>query len=216
MSSADGPLFDTLFRPTAVILTNASAAPVRVRGTRTRAGNAMSRTRSALLAGAAHAVTVSGTKITMAQVATAAGVAKATLYNHFRTREAVLASLVLDQVQQLVDAQSAKPIELALIDSATGISSHPVLRGLATAEPAALAALGGIDQSAAGWQLAHDAVTRALAAAGRDGADTVTRWLASFVLSPAGSATIAADVAVLLAGLPLVAPAATAPDTLSA
>ena len=31
-----------------------------------------------------------GTKITMSQIAANAGVAKATLYNHFRTRDAVL------------------------------------------------------------------------------------------------------------------------------
>ena len=65
------PLFDTLFRPTTVdrqpavpgrstvaagprpvVPPIASAAPVRTTGTRTRAGNAMSRTRTALLAGA--------------------------------------------------------------------------------------------------------------------------------------------------------------------
>ena len=64
-------------------------------GTRTRAGNAMNRTRAALLDGARRAVEMSGTKITMAQVAASAGVAKATLYNHFRTRDAVLSALVL-------------------------------------------------------------------------------------------------------------------------
>ena len=90
------PLFDTLFRSTARPAGPppiASAAPVRETGTRTRAGNAMNRTRAALLDGARRAVESSGTKITMAQVAAAAGVAKATLYNHFRTREAVLDAL---------------------------------------------------------------------------------------------------------------------------
>ncbi|MDT4917587.1 MAG: TetR/AcrR family transcriptional regulator, partial [Pseudonocardiales bacterium] len=89
--SASDPLYDTLFRPTTVSPLSASAAPVRQQGMHTRAGNAMSRTRAALLSGAARAVSVTGSRITMAQVATAAGVAKATLYNHFRTRDAVLA-----------------------------------------------------------------------------------------------------------------------------
>lgn len=198
------PLFDTVFRPTTGSATLASAAPVRVTGTRTRAGNAMSRTRLALLGGAARAVAVSGTKITMAQVAAAAGVAKATLYNHFRTREAVLAALVVDQAGALVDEQAGKPLEVALLDCATAISQHPVRRGLARIEPATLAALGRIDAGAEGWQRARAGVAEALATASRGGTDTVLRWLASFLLTPADPVTIAADVAVLVAGLPVV------------
>jgi AcrR family transcriptional regulator len=202
------PLFDTLFRPTTASPAIASAAPVRVTGTRTRAGNAMSRTRVALLSGAARAVEVSGTKITMAQVAAAAGVAKATLYNHFRTREAVLAALVVDQAGALVDEQAGKALETALLDAAAAISRHPVARGLARVEPATLAALGRIDTGAESWQRARAAVAQALADASRGGTDTVLRWLASFLLSPADPATIAADVAVLIAGLPVAGPAA--------
>ena len=63
------PLFDTLFRPTTVSDVDASAAPVRERGTRSRAGNAMNRTRTALLDAAAQCVAEDGTKITMAGVA---------------------------------------------------------------------------------------------------------------------------------------------------
>jgi AcrR family transcriptional regulator len=166
----------------------------------------MNRTRAALLAGAARAVAASGTKITMAQVATSSGVAKATLYNHFRTREAVLAALVVDQAGQLVDAQAGKPLEQALVDAATALSSHPVRRGLAQVEPAALAAIARIDATAPGWARARAGVVEALAAASRAGADTVLRWLASFLLTPADPATIAADVAVLVAGLPVVDP----------
>lgn len=196
------PLFDTLFRPTTLSPLVASAAPVREKGTRTRAGNAMNRTRAALLAGAAEAVATSGTKITMAQVATAAGVAKATLYNHFRTREAVLAALLVDQVDKIVAEQDGKPLELALRDAARAIATNPVRRGLAQAEPASLAALGRIDNSAPGWQHARVAVTAALGAASREGIDTVLRWLASFLLSEATPEAIARDVAVLLNGLP--------------
>ncbi|GAB2467858.1 TetR/AcrR family transcriptional regulator [Jatrophihabitans fulvus] len=181
----------------------ASAAPVRVTGTRTRAGNAMSRTRAALLSGAARAVATSGTRIAMAQVATAAGVAKATLYNHFRTRDAVLAALVLDQVQHLVDAHADEPLDTALAATALAISRNETLRGLAAVEPAALAALARIDEDAPAWQLARTGVAQVLAGSGRTGTDTVLRWLASFLLSPAAPATIADDVAVLVAGLPV-------------
>src|SRR3954466_11972437 len=132
------PLFDTLFRPTTLSPVVASAAPVRERGTRSRAGNAMDRTRAALMAGAAQAVQESGIKITMAQVANSAGVAKATLYNHFRTREAVLAGLLAAEVEALIDAHAGKPLATALVDAATAISEHPVRRGLAQIEPAVL------------------------------------------------------------------------------
>lgn len=196
------PLFDTLFRPTTSSPIAASAAPVRALGTHSRAGNAMNRTRAALLSGAAQAVATAGTKITMAQVATAAGVAKATLYNHFRTREAVLAALLLDQVQRVVDEQDGEPLDVALAGAAVSISRHPVSRGLARVEPATLARLGCVDLNAEAWQLAHAAVGGALAAAGCSGVDTVVRWLASFLLTPATPEQIRADVAVLIRGLP--------------
>lgn len=219
MTSSASPLFDTLFRPTiaaepaapetrpdGLAGLGASAAPIRVPGTRTRAGNAMNRTRAALLLGAGRAVAATGTKIAMAQVATLAGVAKATLYNHFRTRDAVLAALLLDQVQQLVDAHQAEPLEVALAGAARDIARNEVVRGLAVVEPAALAAIARIDDAAPAWTLARSAVADLLAGAGRGGADTVLRWLASFLLSPASPDIIAADVAVLVAGLPLAAP----------
>ena len=199
------PLFDTLFRSTARPAAPppiASAAPVRETGTRSRAGNAMNRTRAALLDGARRAVETSGTKITMAQVAASAGVAKATLYNHFRTREAVLDALLLDEVVRLAAQVQGKPLADALAQTASTMSDSPLLRTLARIEPATVAALGRIDRTARGWQQARSAVDAALAAEGRGGAEFVLRWLASFVLSPARPASIAADLAVLVAALP--------------
>lgn len=208
MTSAD-PLFDTLFRSTTLAPAIASAAPVRVAGTRSRAGNAMNRTRAALLDGARRAVEVSGTKITMAQVAAAAGVAKATLYNHFRTREAVLAALLLEEVNTLAAQHAALPLAEGLTGAANTLSRHPLLRTLARLEPGTLATIACIDASADGWRIAADAVAAALAADARGGAETVLRWLASYLVSPAGPTSIAADVAIVLAGLPG-APTATA------
>jgi AcrR family transcriptional regulator len=206
MTSVD-PLFDTLFRPTTLAPAVASAAPVRAPGTRSRAGNAMNRTRAALLDGAHRAVEVSGTKITMAQVAAAAGVAKATLYNHFRTREAVLSALLLHEVTTLVEEFAEVSLAEALSGAANAISRHPLLRALARVEPATLAAVACIDTSADGWRIAREGIEVAVAGAGRAGAETALRWLASYVVSPAGPGVVAADLAVLLAGLPVVEPA---------
>lgn len=200
--AARDPLLDTLFRPTEVVAELASAPPLREAGTRTRAGNAMGRTRAALMSGAARAVQANGTKITMSQVASASGVAKATLYNHFRTRDAVLAGLVEHEVAALVSALGSRPLPDALAGAARALSEHPVLRALRRVEPAVLARLAAHDPAARGWQLARDAVAAALVRDGRAGTDFVLRWLASFVVSPADPAGVDADVAVLVAGLP--------------
>jgi AcrR family transcriptional regulator len=199
------PLIDTLFRATAQPSQMASAAPVRAAGTRSRAGNAMTRTRAALLDGARQAVEKSGTKITMAQVAAAAGVAKATLYNHFRTRESVLTALLADEVSQLVDDAGGRPLAEALQRTAMSLSENPRLRVLARHEPATLAVLGRVDMSAEVWRAARSAVQAALTSADRTGADLVLRWLASHVVTPSGPKTIASDVEVLIAGRPDVA-----------
>jgi len=198
------PLVDTLFRSTArqAPPAIASAAPVREVGTRTRAGNAMNRTRAALLDGARRAVAVSGTKITMAQVAAAAGVAKATLYNHFRTREAVLHALLLDEVSGLTERASGQPLQEALAGAAQALSEHPLLATLMRTEPGTVAALGRIDRAREGWRDARAAVDALLAADGRAGGALVLRWLASFVVSPAAADAIAADAAALVAALP--------------
>ena len=176
---------------------------MRDTGTRSRAGNAMNRTRAALLDGARRAVEVSGTKITMAQVAAAAGVAKATLYNHFRTREAVLAALLLDEVRRARRPRGRQAAgRRAGHAPPTAISDSPLLRALARVEPGTVAALGRIDRTALGWQRALSGVDAALSGAGRARRRTVLRWLASYLLSPARPAEIAADLAVLLAALP--------------
>jgi AcrR family transcriptional regulator len=204
--SARDPLFDTLFRPTTVAPAIASAAPVRAAGTRSRAGNAMNRTRAALLDGALRSVEVNGTKITMAQVAAAAGVAKATLYNHFRTREAVLSALLAAEVAKLVDEFAGQPLADALGGAANAISRHPSLRTLARIEPGILAALGCIDSSAEGWRSARAGVAALLGAEHRRGTDAVLRWLASYLITPGSPASIAADLAVVLSGLPAASP----------
>ncbi len=173
---------------------------MRERGTRTRAGNAMNRTRAALLDGARRAVEVNGTKITMAQVAAAAGVAKATLYNHFRTREAVLAALVLDEVARWPPAPPDCRSSDALAETAHGAS--PATRCCAP-WPASSR------RRSPRWAASTCAPRAGSAPAPRSprrwpprgaAAPTVLRWLASYLLSPASSATIAGDLAILLAG----------------
>src|SRR3954447_2779947 len=82
----------------------ASAAPIHERGLHSRAGNAMGRTRVAVLDGAARAVEKHGArKATMADIASLAGIAKGTLYNHFRAKEAVYAAALDAGIRSLAD-----------------------------------------------------------------------------------------------------------------
>ncbi|MCW2543394.1 MAG: transcriptional regulator, TetR family, partial [Frankiales bacterium] len=84
-------------------MSSASDAPVRQAGTRTRSGNTMAHTRAALLHATDACVARYGVrKTTMVDVASRSGVAKATLYNHFRTKDDVLAALVEQQVADLI------------------------------------------------------------------------------------------------------------------
>jgi AcrR family transcriptional regulator len=168
-----------------------SAAPVRERGLHSRAGNAMARTRSAVLDGTVRAVEKHGARrTTMADIAMLAGVAKGTLYNHFRTKEAVYAAAV-DAAVRSLGAECAvvagEDLVEALVLAADRIGTDPALRRVAAEEPAVLAALVTVADDGA-WVAVRAAVADVLAAAGV-GSDTarlelVVRWLVSFVATP--------------------------------
>jgi AcrR family transcriptional regulator len=179
------------------------------RGTRTRAGNAMGRTRAAVLEGAVRAIEKHGTRrTTMADIASLAGVAKATLYNHFRTKTDVYAAVLDTTLRELaVESLALARVDLAeaLSAAAERLSTNPALRRIAADEPAVLAGLVRDDGSAV-WLAARAAVADVLRAAGRlaDEAHTgvVTRWLTTHIATPATSAELRAGSQVLAAGLP--------------
>lgn len=162
----------------------------------------MDRTRAGLLDAALRAVQEQGPRrTTMADVAAFAGVAKATVYNHFRTKDDVWSALVAAQVEALATECAGQPLAPALEHAATRLSAHPSVRRLAAEDPAALAALA-TGSDAPGWQVARDAVRLALDAAGRRGDDVVLRWLSSYLTTPGSPDAIREGVAVLVAGLP--------------
>ena len=193
---------DHLIRST-VPTAAASAAPRRAGGTRSRAGNAMARTRAGLLDGARRAVAVNGTRrTTMSDIAAEAGVAKATLYNHFRTKDDVWAALVEAEVRAIGAECAELDLVEALVLAACRLSEHRALRQVADAEPAALAALLAGRPPAAGWRAAEEAVRGRLAADGLAGDDLVLRWLASHLARPAPSPAIRTAAESLARGLP--------------
>jgi AcrR family transcriptional regulator len=193
------------------VTTDASAAPVRERGLRSRAGNAMARTRSAVLDGTARAVEKHGARRTsMSDIATLSGIAKGTLYNHFRTKDDVYAATLQAGVESLAEectTVARDDLADALALAAERLGSHPALRRITTDEPAVRAALTTVGDDR-GWDIARTAVRDVLVAAGADSSgasvDCVLRWLASFV--GVTGRDVEQQAGVIATGLPRVLP----------
>ena len=111
----------------------------------------MNRTRAGLLAGAARAFAEHGLRrSTMQSIAAAAGVAKATLYNHFRTKDEVAAALLAVELDRLSALAASLPHDQALAALSDELGAHPVLRRLAETEPETLTSLLGVGRRAMG------------------------------------------------------------------
>ncbi len=157
----------------------------------------MAHTRQAILDGALRSVAEHGTAgTTMKQIARDAGVAKATLYNHFRTKDDVWSALSRregDALAAALVAGAAVDLGDALAMTALAVGAHP--------GRAALTGSGVL----AGWPAASDAVRRALVAAGRPGdapgVDLLLRWLVTQLSRPGDEQTVRAQATLLAAGL---------------
>jgi AcrR family transcriptional regulator len=159
----------------------------------------MGRTRRGLLAGAAQAFADHGVRGTSMQaIAAAAGVAKGTLYNHFRTKDDVLAVLLRAELDRLTDLVTPLPRDQALAALADELGAHPVLRRVADDEPEVLAGLVGV-----GGERWADLTGRLAAALriGADPAELAARWLLGVVLQPGRPVDRQRQAALLAAAL---------------
>jgi AcrR family transcriptional regulator len=161
--------------------------PVHPPGLHTRSGNAMGRTRRGLLTGAARAFAEQGLRrSTMQSIAVAAGVAKATLYNHFRTKDDVVAALLAVELERLTLLAGELPLDRALAALSDELGAHPVLRRLAVTEPDVLAGLLTVDTER--WGSLTGRLAGALSI-DPDDAELAARWLLGVVLQPGRSTT---------------------------
>src|SRR5688500_19699011 len=159
----------------------------------------MGRTRLGLLTGAARAFAEHGVRrSTMQAVAAAAGVAKATLYNHFRTKDDVVGALLAAELDRLIALAAALPLDQALAALSDELGAHPVLRRLAGTEPEVLTALLGAE--AERWAELIGRLAGALHL-DADGAELAGRWLLGVVLQPGRSTTRHRHAARLAAAL---------------
>jgi AcrR family transcriptional regulator len=173
-------------RPTA-------AAPRDPRRPGARPGVAMSRTRRGLLTGARTAFAERGLKkTTMQHVAAAAGVAKATLYNHFRTKDDVAHALIAFELDRLAALAAELPLTVAVPALAEEVGAHPVLRRLAETEPEVLVQMMALD--AERWSDVVLTLGSALRIS-RPEAELVCRWLLGLVLQPGTAPERAAQAA---------------------
>jgi AcrR family transcriptional regulator len=153
----------------------------------------MTRTRRGLLNGARTAFAERGLRrTTMQHVAAAAGVAKATLYNHFRTKDDVAGALLAFELDRLAALASELPLTVAVPALAEEVGSHPVLRRLAETEPETLARMLTVDADR--WADIAVALGSALGLT-RVAAEVVGRWLLGLVLQPGTKAERAQQAA---------------------
>jgi AcrR family transcriptional regulator len=159
----------------------------------------MGRTRQGLLAGAARAFAEQGLRrSTMQSVAAAAGVAKATLYNHFRTKDDVVRALLSAELDRLTGLATELPLEASLVALSDELGGHPVLRRLIETEPDVLVSLLAVGNER--WALLVDRLAATLDVA-TDGAELVARWLLGVVLQPGRSTTRRRAAAQLVASI---------------
>jgi AcrR family transcriptional regulator len=168
-----------------------------------RAGNAMGRARAGALSGALRSVVERGTaRSTMSGIAVSGALAKATLYNHFRTKDDVWAALVADEVDGLAALAADASVADRLAAVAGALATHPALERLRTDEPATICRLSTLGPDGA-WARARAYVRAGLGEGTADEAVDVTlRWLTSHIAAPgdahsrhAGALLIAAALA---------------------
>lgn len=150
----------------------------------------------------------------MADIASLAGIAKGTLYNHFRAKEAVYGAALDAGIRGLAAecvAAARDDLGEALVLAAERIGGHPALRRIASDEPAVLAALMTPTDMPL-WGLARSSVRDILVGAGvatsASSIDLVVRWLTSFIASPGVDVTNQAG----LVAAALLPAAGTGPD----
>ena len=146
----------------------------------------MQRTRDGLLDAALVCVARDGVRgTTMAAIASEAGVAKATLYNHFRTKPGVWSALVDRELRRVAEEACAAGDGAPALDrAAQQVGGLGAVRALAQTDPQALIPLLAPAATAA-WQPAREAVGRCLNRPPEaDIVDVALRWLISQLLAP--------------------------------
>jgi AcrR family transcriptional regulator len=164
-------------------------SPASRGGGPSRAGNAMERTRAGILSGARAGIVSDGVRrVSMARVAELGGVAKATVYNHVRSKPDLLALVAHDLVERAGDAAAAAPtLADGLVAAAAMLGEDPVVRSVARQEPVVVGRLLRVLADPV-WEPARHRLAAVAEGHGAamDGptSDLVLRWLVTVSVAP--------------------------------
>ncbi len=147
--------------------------------------------------------------MTMSGVAEHGGVAKATVYNHFRSRGELLDGLLADELRllNLAADEAGDDVGAQLAAAATLIAANPLLAAMRQHEPELLATLAGFtaDELDGRWLVVVDSVRERLSRSGcRDdnpAVNVVLRWLVSVAGAPSGDLELRQEALLIAAAV---------------
>jgi AcrR family transcriptional regulator len=141
------------------------------------------RTRSAILEATKNLIALHGLQITsMVEIADAAEVSRATLYNHFRSKESVMRALLDFEIERILQlAQDEDSPTQALARISMEISSDPALATMRVYDPALLTQLltAGVDPL---WQKSQQGLVQLLHSP--QTVELILRWLIGQIFAP--------------------------------
>ena len=156
------------------------------------------RTRAAILEATKKLIVTHGLQITsMIEIADTAEVSRATLYNHFRSKESVMQALLEFEISRILEcAESESSPASALARISIEISTDPALATMREYDPALLSQLlsGGKDPL---WQLVHASLVQLLQSTTK--VELALRWLIGQVFAPLTSEQSAVAAGVITA-----------------
>ena len=147
----------------------------------------MDRTRASVLDGARVAFATYGfRRTTMADVCRHAGIAKATLYNHVRTKPDLFRLLASSDLAALLAQAGDEPSQArALAHLAHGISEHPLVVRARADDPVALNAIvNPAGPGAAQWDQLRSGLRDLLSGQPEGVQEAVMRWLVGHAVWP--------------------------------
>jgi len=171
----------------------------------------MERTRTGIVAGARAGIVRDGVRrLSMATVAELGGIAKATVYNHVRSKPDLLALVARDLVYRIDTAALAAPsLVTSLAAAARAAAADDVVRAVADDEPAVVGRLLRVLHDPV-FDDARRQITALLERHGVDvgaggvNVDLVLRWVLSTAAAPGSEQSRTAQAALLADALPRV------------
>ena len=130
----------------------------------------------------------------MIEIADRSEVARATLYNHFRDKDELIAALIEDEIERMRNLIASAPDRSeVLFLIANDISQNAALRKVLSLEPHLIAALAQISETPI-WNQARNILATSLRTSSV-GAEIALRWCISQFFAPIASPDLESSIA---------------------